>query len=208
MQIRACGTYRCRSQLLTAFSNEGRVALHVVGMLLTITTLVAGARSVLFLLKRISIPKVFRVLGPPLLIGFSLLLAATVRSTTGLLPLLEPRMGMKPTTTERTPPPRKHIFPSSEPVREETQTEAGKERKARESRRERLLRLICGRMNQKAEEKAISSEYGRLNAYYHHVRLLSPEPMVVDNHSLLGSRSRHCYAIKPGTTSELLVIRN
>jgi hypothetical protein len=68
-------------------------------------------------------------------------------------------MGMKPTTTERTPPPRKHIFPSSEPVVEETQTEAGKERKARESRRERLLRLICGRKNQKAEEKAISSEY-------------------------------------------------
>ena len=85
MQIRACGTYRCRSQLLTAFSNEGRVAPHVVGMLLTITTLVAGARSVLFLLKRISIPKVFRVLGPPLLIGLSLLLAATVRTTTGLL---------------------------------------------------------------------------------------------------------------------------
>ena len=159
VQIRACGTYRCRSQLLTAFSNEGRVAPHVVGMLLTITTLVVGARSVLFLLKRISIPKVFRVLGPPLLIGLSLLLAATVPSTTGLLPLLEPRMGMKPTTTERTPPPRKHVFPSSERVREETQTEAGKERKARESRRERLLRLICGRKNQKAEEKAISSEY-------------------------------------------------
>ena len=154
MQIRACGTYRCRSQLLTAFSNEGRVAPHVIGMLLTITTLVACARSVLFLLKRISIPKVFRVLGPPLLIGLSLLLAATVLSTTGSLPLLEPRMGMKPTTTERTPPPRNHIFPSSEPVGEETQTEAGKERKAeRESSRKRLLRLICGRKNQKAKEK-------------------------------------------------------
>ena len=159
MQIRACGTYRCRSQLLTAFSNEGRVAPHVVGMLLTITTLVAGARSVLFLLKRISIPKVIRVLGPPLLIGLSLLLAATVCSTTGLLQLLELRMGMKPTTTERTPPPRKHIFPSSEPVGEETQTEAGKERKARESKRERLLRRICGRRNQKAGEQAISFEY-------------------------------------------------
>src|SRR6266403_2130594 len=114
MQIRACGTYRCRSQLLTAFSNEGRVAPHVVGMLLTITTLVAGARSVLFLLKRISIPKVFRVLGPPLLIG--------------LLPLLAARMGMKPTTTKRTPPPRKHIFPSSDPFGKK-QTEAGKEEK-------------------------------------------------------------------------------
>jgi len=89
-------------------------------MLLTVTTLVVGARSVLFLLKRVSIPKVIRVLGPPLLIGLSLLLAATVCSTTGLLPLLEPRMGMKPTTTERTPPLREHIFPSSKPVGEET----------------------------------------------------------------------------------------
>jgi hypothetical protein len=43
------------------------------------------------------------------------------------------------------------------------QTEASKERKARESRRERLLRLICGRKNQKAEEKAISSEYWPVN---------------------------------------------
>jgi hypothetical protein len=134
-------------------------------MLLTIATLVTGARSVLFLLKRISIPKVFRVLGPPLLIGLSLLLAATVRTTTGLLPLLEPRMGMKPTTTERTPPPRKHIFPSSERVREETNRgEQGKKaRESSESRREGLLRLICGRKNQKAEEKAISSEYWPVN---------------------------------------------
>src|SRR6266550_4868083 len=30
----------------------------------------------------------------------------------------------------------------------------------------------------------------------HHVRLLSPEPWSSINHSLLGSRSRHCYAIK------------
>src|SRR5215470_13351278 len=92
MQIGACGTYRCRSQLLAAFSDVSRVALHVVGMPLTVTTLVVGARSVLFLLKRVSIPKVIRVLGPPLLIGLSLLPAATVCSTTGLLPLLEPRM--------------------------------------------------------------------------------------------------------------------
>ena len=145
MQIRACGTYSCRSQLLAAFSDEGRVAPHVVGMLLTVTTLVVGARSVLFLLKRVSIPKVIRVLGPPLLSGLSLLLATTVRSTTGLLPLLEPRMRMKPTTTERAPPPREHIFLSSEPLRKK-QTKAGKKR---ESRRERLLRLIFGRRNQK-----------------------------------------------------------
>src|SRR5215472_14685041 len=111
MKIRACGTYRCRSQLLAAFPDEGRIALHVVGMLLTVTTLVVGARSVLFLLKRISIPKVIGVLGPPLVIGLSLLLASTVRSTTGLLPLLEPWMGMKPTPTERTPASREHILP-------------------------------------------------------------------------------------------------
>ena len=110
-QIAACGTYRRRSQPLAPFSDESRVALDVVGMLLTVTTLVIGARSILFLLKRISIPKVIRMLGPPLLIGLSLLLAATVRSTTGLLPLLEPRMGMKPMTTERTSAPREHIFP-------------------------------------------------------------------------------------------------
>ena len=120
MQIGACGTYRCRSRLRAAFSDEGCVALHVVGMLLTVTTLVVGARSVLFLLKRVSIPKVIRVLGPPLLIGLSLLLAATVCSTTSLLPLLEPWMGMKPTTTERAPPPRKHIFLSSEPLGKKT----------------------------------------------------------------------------------------
>jgi len=50
------------------------------------------------------------VLGPPLLIGLPLLLVATVGPTTGLLPLFEPRMGIKPTTTERTPPPRGHTF--------------------------------------------------------------------------------------------------
>src|SRR6266478_8183944 len=33
-------------------------------------------------------------------------------------------------------------------------------------------------------------------AYNHHVRLLSPEPWSLSNQSLLGSRSRHCYAIK------------
>jgi hypothetical protein len=80
-------------------------------MLLTIAALVVGARSVRFLLERIGTMKVIRVRDAPLVIRLSLLLAATIRSTTGLLPLLEPRMGMKPTTTERTPPPREHIFP-------------------------------------------------------------------------------------------------
>jgi len=111
VQIRACGTYRRRSQPLAPFSNEGRVALHVVRMLLTIVALVVRARSVRFLLERIGTMKVIRVLDPPLVIRLSLLLAATVHSTTGFLPLLEPRMGMKPTTTERTPPLREHTFP-------------------------------------------------------------------------------------------------
>jgi hypothetical protein len=99
-------------------------------MLLTIAALVLEARSVLFLLKRVSIPKVIRVLGPPLLIGFSLLLAATVLSTTSFLPLLEPRMGMKPTTTERAPPPREHIFPSRN-LRGRSRQQAGKKRARR-----------------------------------------------------------------------------
>src|SRR5580704_2962218 len=33
-------------------------------------------------------------------------------------------------------------------------------------------------------------------AYQQHVRLLSPSLWSLSNHSLLGSRSRHCYAIK------------
>jgi hypothetical protein len=127
MQIGACGTYSRRSQPLAPFSDEGRVASNVIGMLLTIAALVFEARSVLFLLQRISIPKVVQMLTPPLLIGLSLLLAATIRSTTGFLPLLEPRMGMKPTTTERAPAPQEHIFPSSEPPGKK-QTAAGQEK--------------------------------------------------------------------------------
>jgi hypothetical protein len=72
--------------------------------------------------------KVIRVHGPPLVIRLSLLLAATIRSTTGLLPLLEPRMGMKPTTTERTPPPREHTFPPVNLWRR-SKREAGKKKK-------------------------------------------------------------------------------
>src|SRR5271167_2233133 len=36
----------------------------------------------------------------------------------------------------------------------------------------------------------------RCYAYNHHVRLLSPSLRSSINHSLLGSRGRHCYAIK------------
>ena len=109
-QIAACGTYRRRSQPLAPFSDERRVALDVVGMLLTVAPPVVEPRSVLFLLLRINTVEVTRVLPPPLLIGLSLLPAATVALATGLLPLLEPRMGIKPTATKRTSPPREHTF--------------------------------------------------------------------------------------------------
>jgi hypothetical protein len=74
-------------------------------MLLAVAALFLGTRSVLFFLYRIGAAKVIRVLAPPFLIGLPLLLLATLRSATGFLPLLEPRMGMKPTTTERASPP-------------------------------------------------------------------------------------------------------
>lgn len=114
VQIRTCGTYRRRSQPLAAFLDESRVAPHVVGMLLTVAALVIGTRSVDFLLVLIGAAKVIRVLAPPLPTRLLFLLVATVRLTAGLLPLLEPRMGIKPTTTKRTSPPREHsLLPTS-----------------------------------------------------------------------------------------------
>jgi hypothetical protein len=137
VQIRACGTYRRRSQPLATFLDESRVAPHVVGMLLAVAALVFRTRSVDFLLVRIRTTKVIGVLGPPLPIGLPFLLAATVRLTTGLLLLLEPRMRTKPTTTERTPPPRGQTLL----LPEEKQTE-GTRKEKRKSKRERPSRLI------------------------------------------------------------------
>ena len=97
VRIRICGTYRRLSQLLTPFSNESHVAPHVVRMLLAIATLVVGARSVLCLLPRIRAAEIIRVLSPPMLIEPALLFLTTLGPATGLLSLLEPRMGMKPT---------------------------------------------------------------------------------------------------------------
>jgi hypothetical protein len=119
VQIRACGTYRGRSQPLAPFADESRVALHVVGMLLTVAAPVVEARSVDFFLMLISSAEIIRVLGAPLLIGFALLLLATIRPTTGLLPSFEPRVGTKPATTERTSPPREHVFLLSEHLEED-----------------------------------------------------------------------------------------
>jgi hypothetical protein len=134
------------SQLLAPFSNESRIAPHVVGMLLAIATLVVGARSVLCLLPRINPAEVVCVLSPPLLIEPPLLFLTTLGPTTGLLPLLEPRMGTKPTTTERTPPPREHTFPPVNLWRKNKQ-EAGKKK----SKRERLLKLNRPRRKEKSK---------------------------------------------------------
>jgi len=137
-QIRACGTYRGRSQPLAPFADESRVALHVVGMLLTVAAPVVEARSVDFFLMLISSAEIIRVLGAPLLIGFALLLLATIRPTTGLLPLFEPRVGTKPATTERTSP-REHVFLLSEHL-EEHKPRRQEEKKGK-SKRERLQKL-------------------------------------------------------------------
>jgi hypothetical protein len=124
--------------LLTPFSNESRVAPHVVGMVLAIATLVVGARSVLCLLPRISAAEVVRVFSPPLLIEPPLLFLTTLGPTTGLLPLLEPRMGMKPTSTKRTSPPREHTFLLRANILRKGQNRGRRERK-RKSKRERLF---------------------------------------------------------------------
>jgi len=124
--------------LLTPFSNESRVAPHVVGMVLAIATLVVGARSVLCLLPRISAAGVVRVFSPPLLIEPPLLFLTTLGPTTGLLPLLEPRMGMKPTSTKRTSPPREHTLLLPANILRKGQNRGRRERK-RKSKRERLF---------------------------------------------------------------------
>ena len=158
MRIRICGTYRRLSQLLAPFSNESRIAPHVVGMLLAIATLVVGARSVLCLLPRISAAEVIRVLSPPLLIEPPLLFLTALGPATGLLPLLEPRMGMKPTTTERTPPPREHIFPSSKPVGKETN------RGSQEKERKQKGKAIETDLRKKESEGSRTSHIPRILA--------------------------------------------
>jgi hypothetical protein len=129
VQIRTGGTYRRRSQPQATFLDESRVAPHVVAMLLTVAALVVGTRSVDFLLVLIAAAKVIRVLGPPLRTRLLFLVAATVRLTAGLLPLLEPRMGIKSTMTKRTSPPREHSFSSIQPQKEKQTERARKEKK-------------------------------------------------------------------------------
>jgi hypothetical protein len=137
-------------------------------MLLTVAALVVGARSALFLLERIGTMKVIRVLGPPLVIRLSLLLAATVHSTTGFLPLLEPRMGMKPPTTERTPPPREHTFPPVNLWRRNKQRRGRKEKKQKgkaiETELSKKERKSKGRRTTHNRGQTFFFEYGRLRA--------------------------------------------
>ena len=105
MQITACVTYRLWFPPIATISDEGRVAPHIVRMLLAVTALVVGARSVDLLLERINTLKVIGVLRAPTLIGPAFVFPATGGPPTGLLPVFESWVGMKPTTTERTPPP-------------------------------------------------------------------------------------------------------
>jgi len=77
-------------------------------MLLAVTALVIGSRSVDLLLEQISTLKVIGVLRAPALIGLALVFPATGGPTTSLLPVFQPWMEMKPATTERTPPPVQH----------------------------------------------------------------------------------------------------
>jgi hypothetical protein len=123
--IASCVTYRRLSLSLAAFADQSRVAPHVVGMLFAIVAHVFGARSVLFLLLRINIAKVIWVLHAPSLIGLAGLLLAAVRPTTGHLPFFDAWMGMKPTTTERTPRPRQHRFLLQAKSLQEKQNEEG-----------------------------------------------------------------------------------
>ena len=108
MQITACGTYRLRSLPAAPVPDEDLAAPHIVRVLLAVTALVIGSRSVDLFLERISTLKVVGVLRAPALIGLALVFPATGGPTTGLLPVFEPWMGMKPATTERTPPPLEH----------------------------------------------------------------------------------------------------
>jgi hypothetical protein len=104
-------------------------------MLLAVTALVIGPRSVDLLLERISTLKVIGVLRAPVLIGLALVFLATGRPTTSLLPVFEPWMGMKPATTERTPPPLQHKLL---PDRRSGETSPQRSSKSQEKKRRRL----------------------------------------------------------------------
>ena len=158
VQIRACGTYRCRSQPLTPFSHGRRVASHGVGMLLAVAPPIVGARSVDFFLVFVSTAEVIRVLRPPLLIGFTLLLAATVGPTTGLLSLVEPRVRMKPTTTERTSPPREHMLLLQRTSLGEA-NRGGREEN-RKSKRERLIETELKKGSKSVRKKTKNQNIG------------------------------------------------
>src|SRR5258708_16646339 len=84
-----------------------------------------------------------------------------VRSTRGLLPRLEPRMGMKRATTERTPSPREHTFPSHEP-RKQKETEGA--RKEKKQKGKALLKSIRRTRKENSEDEEHCPNVGRLSA--------------------------------------------
>ncbi len=149
----ACGTCGLRALPAAPVPDENLVAPHVVRMLLAVAAHVIGARSVDFLLQRIRAAKIIRMPGPPLLIGLSLLLAPAGWPATGLLPLLEPRMRMKPTTAKRTPPPLGHALLLRGTSGGETNRGDGKEEE--KSKRERLQTMVRPKseVNQRPEEQ-------------------------------------------------------
>ena len=127
-------------------------------MLLAVAPPIVGARSVDFFLVFVSTAEVIRVLRPPLLIGFTLLLAATVGPTTGLLSLVEPRVRMKPTTTERTSPPREHMLLLQRTSLGEA-NRGGREEN-RKSKRERLIETELKKGSKSVRKKTKNQNIG------------------------------------------------
>jgi len=94
-----------------------------------------GFLAVRYKSARLSIPKVFRVLGPPLLIGLSLLLAANSPYDHRSFAAACAEDGDETNDDKKDTSASEAYLPSSEPVREET-NRGGQGRKARERRRE------------------------------------------------------------------------
>jgi hypothetical protein len=128
-------------------------------MLAAIEAHVISARSVFCFLPQISTSGVIQVLDSPLLVGFPLLLLATLRPTTRLLPFFETGMGMKPTTTERTPPSRKHTFLLQHAGLKRNKHKSRGGKKEERSKRERLFQNSAKQEgNQEPEEQAMQED--------------------------------------------------
>ncbi len=84
---------------LAVGSDVGGIAPHIVGVFLAVLSLVAGSRPVGLLLLLIEPPEVIRMPATPRLIVAPLVLLAAGWLTTGLLAVLEARMGSEPAST-------------------------------------------------------------------------------------------------------------